>query len=142
MVHYDVHGKGLEMWRLGGIGLAVLLAGCATTSPPEGELMLGWARVQGSSMEPVLHDGDVVHVMPVPFEDLNEGDVVVYRIGDELVSHRIYQRDANSWHAKGDANPYFDRQKVTRRNYVGLVYLEEETQEPKGLPQVIRALGR
>lgn len=126
--------------RLGVILLACLLGGCV--SQPEEDLMICWARVNGSSMEPTLHCGDIVHVMPIPFEDLREGDVVVYRtVNGTLVSHRIFTRNDHSWYARGDNNPTRDRALVTRMNYVGYVYMADALRRPVAAAQTIQALG-
>jgi signal peptidase I len=83
-------------------------------------------------MEPIISDGDIISVNACPFEQLEEGDIVIYENDDRmLISHRIYKRTANTWHAKGDNNTFKDQTVVTRSNYRGLVYVEQKTNSPR-----------
>ncbi|MBX5446463.1 signal peptidase I [Sphaerobacter sp.] len=47
--------------------------------------------VQGISMEPKFHTGDVVIVRPVDPEDLKVGDIIQFRDGNHDVLHRIIE---------------------------------------------------
>lgn len=121
--------------------LIVGLSGCVSQQE-ESDLMVGWARVSGDSMLPTLIDGDVVHVMPVPFDKLEDGDIVVYRgRHGEIISHRIETRSSGSWYAKGDNNKRRDRAYVTEANYLGYVYLEDSGRKPVALAQSVHAIG-
>ena len=48
-----------------------------------------WWRPRGFSMEPAIRDGDRVLIAPVEPDRLRVGDVVKYRVGDELRMHRL-----------------------------------------------------
>ncbi len=48
--------------------------------------------VQGSSMEPLLRHGDVVEVAHRP-GPLRRGDVIVFKLGDSVVVHRLLRQD-------------------------------------------------
>ena len=63
--------------------------------------------VTGNSMEPYLHDGDMVVV--TPGEEYGIGDVVVYRhpkLG--TVIHRIISVEGNRYVIQGDHNDWID----------------------------------
>ncbi|WP_148679095.1 signal peptidase I [Aeropyrum pernix] len=71
----------------------------------------GFAVVQGRSMEPILHSGDLVVI--IDKGDYSVGDIVVYRKGDRLIIHRIiavYQSESGfeCYVVKGDNNPITD----------------------------------
>ena len=66
----------------------------------------------GSSMAPLLRDGDVL-VIEHGNGDLRLGDVIVFRAGGRIKAHRLLRRrrtaDGRLWYAtKGDASVGFD----------------------------------
>lgn len=74
--------------------------------------------VDGNSMEPYLHKGDLVFVRTA--ESYAVGDVVTYRhpeIGP--VIHRIIQRDGNQYVFQGDNNDFVDGFHPTDRELIG-----------------------
>ena len=46
-------------------------------------------RARGTSMEPEIRDGDLLHVMPVVAEDLRKGDIVLFADGTKFRAHRL-----------------------------------------------------
>ena len=46
-------------------------------------------KSEGLSMMPFIQPGSDVHIKPVPFSRLNEGDIVTFQKEDTLISHRI-----------------------------------------------------
>ncbi|AEM39798.1 peptidase S26B, signal peptidase [Pyrolobus fumarii 1A] len=47
--------------------------------------------VEGASMEPLFHSGDLVLVQHVPPQDIHVGDIIVYQgCGGKLIIHRVY----------------------------------------------------
>ena len=60
-----------------------------------------WWRPRGYSMEPAIRDGERVLVGPAVPHGLRVGDVVKYRVGDELRMHRLVEILA------GDGGPRF-----------------------------------
>jgi hypothetical protein len=50
-------------------------------------------QTQGASMFPVVPGGSVLRVEPVKVEDLRRGDVIVYRVGDRMVAHRLIRQE-------------------------------------------------
>ncbi|GAB6147866.1 signal peptidase I [Stetteria hydrogenophila] len=72
--------------------LAIALLALAST-PLWAKAVFGaptvFAVVQGQSMEPILHSGDLVFIIPKKPEDIRVGDIVVYRTYGAYVIHRV-----------------------------------------------------
>jgi len=71
------------------------------------------AVVRGSSMKPLLHEGDIVFVVHKSPSEIKVGDIVVYRsVRGHLIIHRVITVLNVSGHleyvTKGDNNPYDD----------------------------------
>lgn len=88
------------------------------TAGPEALTKLPYAllSVEGGSMEPDYHPGDGVLVWQTPFDQLKEGDVIVFMQDGELVTHRIIEIAEGVITAKGTANDIED-DPVTEDNY-------------------------
>ena len=69
-------------------------------------------RVVGISMLPTLWPGDIVSVHGHPAEEVKPGDIVVFRHGKRLVTHRVIQRTSCQksiqWITRGDRMNYND----------------------------------
>jgi hypothetical protein len=48
-------------------------------------------RAVGGSMDPAIRDGETIAVHPVSPAELAVGDVVLFRIEDRLIAHRIHR---------------------------------------------------
>ncbi len=61
--------------------------------------------VTSGSMEPTLHRGDMIIVQGEPFEEIEEGAIIVYRTQDMPVPivHRVIEKNATALQTKGDA---------------------------------------
>jgi hypothetical protein len=61
--------------------------------------------VHGSSMFPLVRDGDVVVIAPVGEREVTVGEVVAFRhpVRGDLVIHRAVARSADGWLMRGDA---------------------------------------
>lgn len=81
--------------------------------------------VASGSMRPVLHEGDVLLIEGVRFEEVRtspvDGDVIVYRrpFDGRLIVHRAIAREGIGIVTKGDANLSPDPIPVTREMLVG-----------------------
>jgi len=66
----------------------------------------GFAAVEGRSMEPILHTGDLVVI--IKKKDINVGDIVVYRSSSKFIIHRVIDKyEVNGYYCyitKGDGN--------------------------------------
>jgi len=86
----------------------------------------GWASyviVNGNSMEPGFHRGDLVIVRAGPAYGL--GDIVVYRNGEvsAFVIHRIVGMEQDHYVFKGDNNPWIDTYRPTRAELIGKLWI-------------------
>jgi len=92
------------------------------------------SMITGSSMEPTLHEGDVVIWTPVRMEDVGIGDIVVFRsyvYPGRIISHRVVEitefGGERYFKTKGDGNNYTDQGPaphapepyVTKDNFLG-----------------------
>lgn len=80
---------------------------------------VAYVIITGSSMEPLLHDGDLALVRPQP--SYTVGDVVAYRSDDlgQVVLHRIVSTDGNTYRLQGDNNDFIDPEQPHRSQLVG-----------------------
>lgn len=62
----------------------------------------------GASMYPSIHDGDLVTVVPVSFNAIGVGDVVLSSNHGRLLVHRVVALDAGGFSTRGDALPLGD----------------------------------
>lgn len=89
------------------------------TSPEKVPDFMGYKPfiVLSGSMEPVFASGDLVLVKEVPADSLNEGDIIAFREGNAVVTHRIMtitaEDGARHFVTKGDNNNVEDRIAVT-----------------------------
>lgn len=66
----------------------------------------GVSVVLSGSMEPALSVDDLVFLRET--QSVEEGDVIVYQRGRELIIHRVMMNDGKMLQTKGDANPVTD----------------------------------
>lgn len=93
------------------------------------------ARTSGSSMEPVLSKNTIIIVRPIDFEDLETGMTVGYlnRNGERVLHQLVRRAGPDAWVAKGINNAREDKERVTRKNLMGVLYtvLYNEASEPR-----------
>jgi signal peptidase I len=80
--------------------------------------------ITGESMQPTAKLGDVVIVGPpggLFGHSLAAGEIVTYRLGSELVTHRIVSMDAEGLITRGDAVGHNDAQVVKTSQVKGVV---------------------
>jgi signal peptidase len=79
-------------------------------------------EASGYSMFPFLRKGDVQTISPIPIEDIQIGDVVVFEQNNNWISHRVIaiQKTNNeiSLILRGDTSRFLDPT-VTKENYIG-----------------------
>lgn len=80
--------------------------------------------VASGSMEPNISKGDVV-VVDKGFNNLAIGDILAYKYNGKIVVHRIYKiieaDDEYFIYTKGDANNSYDKYKITKDMFIGIV---------------------
>ncbi len=84
--------------------------------------------VLSGSMEPVFASGDLVLVKEVPSDRLKEGDIIAFREGNAVVTHRILtiaeEDGTRRYVTKGDNNNVEDSIAITDEMIEG-VYLQK-----------------
>lgn len=79
--------------------------------------------VYSGSMHPTMDVGDVAIIAKVPAEEIKKGDVILFRSGNTMVIHRVYdvygEGDAKLFITKGDANDAPDSEPVVPGQVMG-----------------------
>jgi signal peptidase I len=76
----------------------------------------------GTSMQPIYREGVIMIVAPVPYEDLQRGQIVVYKNSrGHNVAHVLVAKCRTGWRVTGINNRTHDREGVTADNLQGLV---------------------
>lgn len=92
------------------------------------------ARTSGTSMEPVLTKNTIIVVRPIDFDDLEAGMTVGYLNNDgyQVLHQLVRPAGQDAWVAKGINNPREDKDQVTRKNLLGVLYtvLYNEASQP------------
>lgn len=99
--------------------------------------------VLSGSMEPTYHVGSMIYVKEVDPAEVQVGDPITFRIGDDMVAtHRVIAvYEDGSFQTQGDANDAPDGAPVTAENLVGkpaftvpyLGFLADWMMKPPGL---------
>ena len=107
------------------IGTLLLLLVIAVSLPLALPRFLGYEayHVETGSMEPAIPVGSLVYVDPVSPETLEPGDVVAFRSGETVITHRVVENHYfyNELITKGDANEKEDINPVRYDEVVGRV---------------------
>ena len=104
-------------------GIVCVVVLCALLGCGEGQLMHGYAKTVGTSMEPTLSEGDLVLIIPIKFEDVAVGDVVAFQTMRGMVLHRVIERTEKCLFTRGDGETQDDGFCVSRGDYMGLARL-------------------
>ena len=81
--------------------------------------------VLSGSMEPTYHVGSVIYYKEAPFADINVGDAITFRAGEDgMVTHRVTQKSelSQNFTTKGDANLSEDPNPVDYSDVMGKVW--------------------
>jgi signal peptidase len=117
-------------WRrignaVGLVVLIVLVVPFAVTAVPQLALADHSYVVRSDSMSPAIQAGDVIIVEDVSADAIDVDDVITFRHGDQLATHRVVEvveRDGSvQFRTKGDANEEPDSQLVAPEAVVGRV---------------------
>jgi len=76
--------------------------------------------ILSGSMEPALRTGGIAFTDTREFIPM-EGDIITYRLGDSLITHRIVQKNKDTCITKGDANEGADAEEVEINRIIGKV---------------------
>lgn len=92
--------------------------------------------VQGDSMYPFLHSGDVIELQPYQGEDLPLYTAVFYQWQGQYMTHRLVRKEVHGddevWAMLGDGNIYRYEQ-VARREIIGVL---AHAQRPNSLDDI------
>ena len=94
--------------------------------PNEAPSFLGYKPfiVLSGSMEPIIKIGDLVIIKDCPIEQLKEGDIIAFRNGTSVITHRIVEiteeKNEKVIITKGDNNSSEDRYPVVYSDVEGL----------------------
>lgn len=120
----EARGAHASEGRLGGVSSSQRLeawrdAESITASGPGRTTVVG----AGESMAPVYGEGTILVLTQIPFERLRAGMNVAYLNQDgRRVVHRLREETSGGWQLQGLNNGFADREKVTQKNFLGVVY--------------------
>ena len=107
------------------IGTLMLLVVIATFVPLTVPTWFGYEiySVVSPSMEPEIPMDSVVYVKIANAAEIAEGDVIAFRSGDSIVTHRVVRNNTVEGYftTKGDANPIEDMNPVLYADLIGRV---------------------
>ena len=107
------------------LGTLILLGIIAAFLPLTVPRFLGYEiyEVVSGSMEPEIPVGSVLYVAPSAPEEIEAGDVIAYRKGDSVVTHRVEENRyvEGEFVTKGDANSWEDLAPVDYASLIGRV---------------------
>jgi signal peptidase I len=83
-------------------------AGCELVADVVRQFGSARLTVNGSSMIPAVWPGDVLHVNRSSIDGLHPGDIIVYRRGEHLITHRLTSVRGTLLVTRGDAVRYND----------------------------------
>lgn len=64
---------------------------------------------QGTSMQPIINEGDKLFLEKVKFSEIKVGDIVVFYQRKKLIGHRVIKKNSDVIITKGDNIPFFDK---------------------------------
>lgn len=76
--------------------------------------------VISGSMEPTLKVGGILYYHDKNYEEFDKGDILIYKLDDHIISHRIYDITENGIITKGDANSTYDNLLVNENQILGI----------------------
>lgn len=119
LVIESYHRRKSEIWGYMVLGLLVGLLVYGVS----GYFRYYAIAVASGSMEPKISKGDVV--VDKGFNNLAIGDILAYKYNGKIVVHRIYKiieaDDEYFIYTKGDANNSYDKYKITKDMFIGIV---------------------
>lgn len=75
--------------------------------------------VISGSMEPVLKVGGILYYHEEKIENLKENEILVYELNEHIISHRIVEKNDDTFLTKGDANQSVDTYFVNKNQVLG-----------------------
>lgn len=78
--------------------------------------------VLSGSMEPTIHTGSLIAVLPKKTNTYNVGDIIAFHSSSGVITHRIVEVVDATYRTKGDANTTVDTTLVKPSNVIGSVH--------------------
>ena len=66
-------------------------------------------RLLGTSMGPFIKNGDMAIIKKIEIKDIHIGDVILYHIGEDFFTHRVFKKGNSFLTLKADAVTGVDR---------------------------------
>ena len=128
---------------------ALTVAAILVVVAPAAALVWGWqtdARpyvVMSGSMSPAIEVGDALVVQPA--DTIAPGDVITFRLDEQVVTHRVAEIGASGYRTKGDANAELDPHVVAPEQVIGRAvaripgggYVSIYLQQPTGVASFV-----
>lgn len=107
------------------MGMVILIGVIASCLPLTLPRLLGYDiyEVVSGSMEPEIPVGSVIYVKEAAPEDVCEGDIIAFRSGLSVITHRVVQNRLleGEFVTKGDANADVDLRAIPYSELIGCV---------------------
>lgn len=75
--------------------------------------------VLSGSMQPILNPGDIAIIKKSDINDIEIGDIITFKIGNNFITHRVIDKINGTIITKGDANEDVDDYNITEKNFYG-----------------------
>lgn len=110
------------------VAILVNMIVCRAQKRPVSFFGTSFAIVQTESMEPEILKGDLILFKSVKYENLKQGDIIVFVAGDgfgeqmkgQNIVHRVHEITSSGIITKGDNNTSTDKDVVTADNLIGV----------------------
>lgn len=73
------------------------------------------------SMEPTLKTNSVAVVKKIDYNEVKKNDILMYKIEDKIITHRVIEKNKNGIITKGDNNQSKDAYLIKKENVKGIV---------------------
>ncbi len=77
-------------------------------------------RGRGTSMEPVLHDGDGIVIVPPSWVEVDEGEIIAFYHGGSIVVHQVIGFEDERIITRGVNRPEDDVERVEPSDVIGV----------------------
>ncbi len=118
-------GRGIVPALCNILGTLILISAILVCLPAVAPQVLGYEVfcVVSGSMEPAIPVGSAVFVKNTPPEEIGKGDVIAFRSGDSVITHRVTanHKVEGEFSTKGDANEGEDMNRVPYEALMGEV---------------------
>lgn len=90
---------------------------------PEEAYLFGYkpVLVLTGSMEPTLKTNSVAIVKKINYNEVKKDDILMYKIEDKVITHRVIEKNKNEIITKGDNNQSKDAYLIKKENVKGIV---------------------